>query len=57
MNKYLIRYANGEYIIVSAKSALEVVRKYDLATREHITTKITQLELTEAQQTYLNGRF
>lgn len=43
MNKYKIQYTNGEYKIVIANNALEVVKKYDLATRENINTKLIQL--------------
>ena len=44
MNAYKIKYANGEYKIIIAKNSLEVVKKYDLATRENINTRIYQLE-------------
>lgn len=44
MNVYKIKYQDGTYEIVIAKNALEVIRKYDLATKEHINTRIIQLE-------------
>ncbi len=44
MNAYKIKYQNGEQEIVIANTSLEVIKKYDLATREHINTRIIQLE-------------
>lgn len=44
MNAYKIKYPNGDYKIVTAKTALEVIKKYDLATRENINTRVIQLE-------------
>ena len=36
-------YKNGKVIIVKAKTALEVIKKYDLCNRDNISTKITEL--------------
>ena len=44
MNYYKIKYANGDYKVVKAKNSLEVVKKYNLATRENIKTRVIQLE-------------
>lgn len=44
MNAYKIKYSDGTYKIVLAKNSLEVIKKYDLATREHINTRVIQLE-------------
>lgn len=44
MNAYKIKYINGEVEIVVAKDSLEVIKKYDLATKEHINTRIIELE-------------
>lgn len=44
MKAYKIKYDNGEYKIVKAKNALEVIKKYDLCTREHINTRVIELE-------------
>lgn len=44
MKYYRLEYANGDKQIVSAKSDLELIRKYDLATAKHVSTKIIQLE-------------
>ena len=43
MNKYKITYKNGKTIIVIAKTSLEVIKKYNLCTRENIETRIIQL--------------
>jgi len=44
MNFYKIKYLNGDFEIVQAKTSLEVVKKFDLATAKHIGTRIIQLE-------------
>lgn len=44
MKYYRLEFANGNKQIVSAKSDLELIRKYDLANRANATTKIIQLE-------------
>lgn len=44
MNAYKIKYQNGDTITVIAKNSLEVIRKYDLATKENINTRIFELE-------------
>lgn len=44
MNAYKIKYQDGTYKIVVAKTSLEVIKKYDLATKEHMGTMIFQLE-------------
>lgn len=44
MNAYKIKYENGEVEVVIAKDSLEVIKKYDLATKEHINTRIIELE-------------
>lgn len=44
MNAYKIKYENGEVEVVIAKNSLEVIKKYDLATKEHINTRIIELE-------------
>jgi hypothetical protein len=44
MNYYKIKYINGEEIIVKANNSLEIIKKYDLTTRENINTRIIQLE-------------
>ena len=43
MKKFKIQYKNGKVIIVKAKTALEVIKKYDLCNRDNISTKITEL--------------
>lgn len=44
MKHYKIKYENGNYIIVKAKNSLDVIKQYDLATREHINTRIIELQ-------------
>lgn len=44
MNYYKIKYANGQIIVDSASSTLELIRKYDLCTRENDSATIHQLE-------------
>lgn len=44
MNYYKLKYADGTEKVVKAKNDLEVVRRYDLATRQHISTRIIRLE-------------
>lgn len=44
MNYYKIKYPNGDFVIDKAESSIDIVRKYDLATRENINTRIVQLE-------------
>lgn len=44
MNYYKIKFANGDIVIDQAKSSLEIIRKYDLATAKHIETRVIQLE-------------
>jgi len=44
MNIYKIQYKNGESKIVHAEKSIDVVKHYDLATKENINTRIFQLE-------------
>ena len=44
MNYYKLKFDNGTIENVKAKNALELIKKYDLATRENINTTICQLE-------------
>jgi len=43
MKHYKIKYWDGKIIIVRAKSSLDVVRKYDLASFYHRNTRIARL--------------
>lgn len=43
MKYYRLKYADGRVETVTAESALEVVKRYDLATREHYQTRIIEL--------------
>lgn len=44
MKYYKLQYADGTSEVVSAKSDLELIRKYDLATAKHVNTRIIQYE-------------
>lgn len=44
MKYFKIKYETGKFIIVKAKNSLEVIKKYDLATKEHINTRVIELE-------------
>lgn len=43
MKYFKIKFQNESQKIVKAKNVLEVIKKYDLATRKHIFTKIIEL--------------
>ena len=42
--KYQIIYADERRVIVEAKNTLEIVKRYDLANRENIKTRVVQLD-------------
>jgi len=44
MHTYKIIYSNGTEKTVKAKTTLEVVKKYDLATKENIGTRLVQID-------------
>ena len=44
MNYYRLKYEDGSFDIVKAETDLAVVKKYDLATRKHVNTRITRLQ-------------
>ena len=44
MKYFRIKYTDGSLKIVKAKNALEVIHKYDLSTKKHINTRVTELE-------------
>ena len=44
MNYYKIKYIDDTFKIMKAKTSLEVIKKYDLASAKHINTRIIQLE-------------
>lgn len=43
MHTYILEYRNGDKKEVQASTSQEVVKKYDLATRENIHTVVTQI--------------
>lgn len=42
MNTYIITYKDGTIKEVQARKAIEVVKEYNLATKENISTTLTQ---------------
>jgi hypothetical protein len=44
MNYYKLKYADGSTKIVKAESAIDCIKTYDLATKEHVNTRIILLE-------------
>lgn len=40
---FKLKYDNGDFDIVKGKSALEVVKRYDLTSKKHVNTRIVQL--------------
>ena len=44
MNYYQLKYEDGTQEIAKAKTTLELIKKYDLATKKHINTSILQLD-------------
>jgi hypothetical protein len=48
MKTFKIKYQDETYEIVRAKNSLEVIKKFDLATREHINTRV--IELSDEQE-------
>jgi hypothetical protein len=43
-NFYKLKYEDGTFKIVRAKSDLDVIKKYDLATLKHLQTRVIRLE-------------
>jgi len=43
MNTYKIVYKNGKEIIEQAEDSLVLTKKYDLCTRENISTRLIQI--------------
>jgi len=44
MKYFKIKQENGTIQIVQAKNSLELIKKYDLATKKHIKTRVIELE-------------
>ena len=44
MKYFKIKYKDGTQKIVKADNSLSVIKMYDLCTREHIETRIIELE-------------
>lgn len=43
MKYFKLKYADGNCQIVKGKNALEIIRRYDLTTKEHVETRIFEL--------------
>jgi len=41
---FRLKFKDGTTAIVKGKTTLDVIKKYNLATKEHINTRIIQLE-------------
>ena len=43
MKYYRLKFEDNSFRVVSGKNSLDVIKKYDLATKKHINTRITEL--------------
>lgn len=43
MKYFKLKYKNGDIEIVKGKNALEIIRRYDLTTKDHVETRIFEL--------------
>lgn len=43
MKAFKLKYANGKTEIVYGENALEIIRRFDLATKKHIETRVFEL--------------
>lgn len=43
MKYFRIKYADGNWIYERGKNSLEIIKKHDLCTREHINTRVIEL--------------
>ena len=44
MKYYKLKYKNGNIKYCKGKNSLEIIKKYDLCTRDNIETRIIELE-------------
>lgn len=44
MRYFKLKFDNGNIQVVKGKNILEVIKKYDLASKKHINTRIIELE-------------
>jgi hypothetical protein len=44
MKFFKLKFKDESFKIVEGKNALEVIKKYDLCTKEHIETRVIELE-------------
>jgi len=43
MKYFKIKYSNGQFKIVNGMDSLEIIKRYDLATKEHLNTRVIEL--------------
>jgi hypothetical protein len=55
MKYFKLKYADGRIEIKKANSALDLIRKYDLSTREHASTRIIELSGEQEAIARANG--
>lgn len=44
MKYFKLKYPDNTYEIAKGKSSLDIIKRYDLATKEHINTRIIELQ-------------
>lgn len=44
MKYFKLKFKDGTQQVVTGLNALQVIKQYDLATREHVNTRIIELE-------------
>ena len=44
MKYYKIKYNDGRCIVDKAETTLEIIKRYDLATRENVDTRVIELQ-------------
>lgn len=49
MKSYKIEFKDGRVFIDSASRVIDIVRKYDLATKENIGTRVSEIETEESE--------
>ena len=50
---YKIEYVDGRTETAIAKSSLEIIKRYDLTTKEHIKTRVIELSGNEAFKAFM----
>lgn len=55
MKYFKLKYMDDSFRIVKGKDILEVIKKYNLTTKEHINTRIIELEGEQEAIAISNG--